>query len=119
MSVSAGSVYAGRHCAPRDRRLSVSYVVAAVFITASYPRLSDTQRMVGFLFVSLATVPFAVVGLRRTPPRTRGPWWPFLAALISLNVDNLTWYWYVYLQHQPTRPSPASWSSCRPASSAP
>jgi diguanylate cyclase (GGDEF)-like protein len=94
--------YAGLHCARGDRRASIAYLVAAAVIITSYPFLSETPRMLGFLFVSLTTVPFVVIGLRRTPAGDRGPWWFLLAALISLNADNLTWYWYVYVQRLPT-----------------
>jgi diguanylate cyclase len=94
--------YAGLHCAPADRRLSLSYLTVAIVVTVAYPWLSDTPRMFGFLLVSLATVPFAVVGLRRAAPGTRGPWWLFLLAMICFSADNLTWYWYVYGQHLPT-----------------
>jgi diguanylate cyclase (GGDEF)-like protein len=94
--------YAGLHCAPADRRLSLSYLAFAVAVTVGYPWLSDTARMIGFLLVSLLTVPFAVVGLRRAAPGARGPWWLFLFALICFSADNLTWYWYVFAQHLPT-----------------
>jgi diguanylate cyclase (GGDEF)-like protein len=80
----------------------MTYLSAVVGIAAVYPLLSETERMVAFLAVSFSTVPCVLIGLRRTPAGARGPWWLLLTALVILNADNVSWYWYVYFHGRPT-----------------
>jgi diguanylate cyclase (GGDEF)-like protein len=85
-----------------ERGTTGPYLLAAAALILAYPLLSTTQRMVAFLILSLSTLPAVVIGLRRTAPGRRRPWWLLLGALISLNADNLTWYWYVFVEHLTT-----------------
>src|SRR4051812_6873172 len=80
----------------------LAYFAATVAITLAYPALNPIQRMVAFLIVSFSTLPAVVLGLRRPPAEGRGPWWLLVGALVSLNADNVTWYWYVFVEHLPT-----------------
>jgi diguanylate cyclase (GGDEF)-like protein len=90
------SRYTGLHCARAQGRGYPGYLIAALTVTLVYPLLPPVARMVAFLAVSLSTLPAVVIGLRRTAPGDRGPWWFLLAALASLNADNVTWYVYVF-----------------------
>jgi diguanylate cyclase (GGDEF)-like protein len=55
--------------------------------------------MLAFSAVALASIPAAVVGLRRADTSERAPWRLFLIALLSLNAGNAAWYWYVRTRH--------------------
>jgi diguanylate cyclase (GGDEF)-like protein len=44
----------------------------------------------------------AVMVLRQRPRGHKSPWRLLLAGLILLNFGNLTWYWYVDVEHLPT-----------------
>jgi diguanylate cyclase (GGDEF)-like protein len=97
--------YSGLHCAPAEYGTTGPtgpYLLASAALLLTYPLLSGTQRMAAFLIVSVSTLPATVVGLRRTAPGQRLPWWLLLGALASLNADNITWYWYVFVEHLPT-----------------
>ena len=94
--------YVGLHTARPQHRTTLIYLAATAVIVAYYPLVNDTVRMISFLVVSLATVPAVIVGLRRTDPADRLPWWFMLVALITFNLDNVAWYYYVYFQGLPT-----------------
>lgn len=96
--------YAGLHCARPGvtDRVAVTYAAAVAGLMLLYPVLTEASQMITFLIVSFATVPATVYGLRRTPVHDRTPWMFMLAALITLNLDNLTWYYYVYFLEWPT-----------------
>jgi diguanylate cyclase (GGDEF)-like protein len=96
------SQYVGLHGARGDPDAVRPCLLAAGALIMAYPLLSATHRMAAFLIVSLSTLPAAVIGLRRTSPGQRLPWWLLLSSLISLNTDNVTWYWYVFVEHLPT-----------------
>lgn len=96
------SRHSGLHSTAPQHATFWPYVVFATLLTSVYPVLDNTWQMIGFLAVSVATVPAVIHGLRRTAVSDRLPWWFLLAALVSLNLDNVAWYWYVYFQGQPT-----------------
>jgi diguanylate cyclase (GGDEF)-like protein len=94
--------YRGLHAAPSGLGLSGAYLLLSVAGIAGYPFLSDVQKMVDFLAVSLATVPAVMIGLNRIPVGSRKPIWFLLAALVSFHAGNVAWYWYVFAMHLPT-----------------
>src|SRR5947209_8116289 len=95
--------YHGRHHAARrqaTRSASVyPYTAALALLIVVYPWLGSTPRMLAFSAVAFASIPAAVVGLRRAQETERATWRLLLIALISLNVGNAAWYWYVRTRH--------------------
>jgi diguanylate cyclase (GGDEF)-like protein len=69
---------------------------------AVYPFLSDFQKMIDYMAVSLATMPAVMIGINRTPAAVRRPFWLMLAALVSFNAGSTAWYWYVFALDLPT-----------------
>jgi diguanylate cyclase (GGDEF)-like protein len=88
--------YAGQHCAPAGWRVGAWCAAGFIAVIAAYPFLSPFGRMVDFLIGSLAPLPTVFIGLRRTAPADRGPWWLLVGALVSLNAGNIIWYWYAF-----------------------
>ncbi len=94
--------YAGLHSAPPQGHSTAIYIAITAIVLLAYPFISELGQMLAFLTVSFATVPAVLYGMRRTERADRTPWMFMLAALITLNLDNITWYWYVYFQGYPT-----------------
>jgi diguanylate cyclase (GGDEF)-like protein len=94
--------YTGLHSAPPQHRSTAIYIAITAVILLAYPFITDLGRMLAFLTVSFATVPAVLIGMRRTERADRTPWRFMLAALVTLNLDNLAWYYYVYFQGLPT-----------------
>jgi diguanylate cyclase (GGDEF)-like protein len=92
----------GLHCAPRQVQITWLYALVSLILVAAYPTLSTAGRMVDFLLVSFGALVPATLIVRRRPTGHRWPWWFLLSALILLNLDNVTWYWYVDVKHLPT-----------------
>jgi hypothetical protein len=46
--------------------------------------------------VTLGAVPAVLVGVRRSQPGARLPWWLLLAGLVVFNSGNVAWLWEVY-----------------------
>jgi diguanylate cyclase (GGDEF)-like protein len=96
--------YSGRHYATGRQRYGVSgqYALVTFVLAATYPWMPGILRMLAFLAVSLSTIPAVLGALRRAHRADRYPWILLVVGLVSLNIDNLAWYWYVYGRHLPT-----------------
>jgi diguanylate cyclase (GGDEF)-like protein len=92
----------GLHSAHRHVPVIWVYALTSLLLIALYPVLPALGRTADFLLVSCGALVPATMVLRERPRGHKSPWWFLLAALIALNLDNLTWYWYVDVKHLPT-----------------
>ncbi|WP_412538264.1 GGDEF domain-containing protein [Longispora sp. K20-0274] len=67
-----------------------AYLLGSVGLIAAYPLLSPGARTAALLVVTCSAVGPVLVGLRRARPVDRRPWRLLLAALVVLNLGNLT-----------------------------
>ncbi|RZU49640.1 diguanylate cyclase (GGDEF)-like protein [Krasilnikovia cinnamomea] len=78
------------------------YALAAFGLSAAYLAVPPGLRWIPFLLITLAAIPAALVGTRRSTGSGRIPWFVLLVALVVYNVGNVLSVWYVYGQHRPT-----------------
>ncbi|MEU7902072.1 GGDEF domain-containing protein [Actinoplanes sp. NPDC049118] len=78
------------------------YAAVSFALVAGYLAFPADQRTIPFLIVTFAAVPAVIVGMRRSAPAARAPWWPVLAGLVVFNIGNLAWLWYFYVQGRAT-----------------
>src|SRR5262245_40421192 len=76
------------------RTPEAGYLVASVVLIASYPLLPSWARAADLLLMTFVPIPALVIGMRRTMPGDRQPWWLLVAAQGASNATNI-----IGLQH--------------------
>jgi diguanylate cyclase (GGDEF)-like protein len=78
------------------------YTAVSLGLTAVYLLLPVSVRPVIFLLVTLGAVPAVAIGASRSPRGGRLPWFLLMTAMIFLNMGDILWVVYVFVQHHPT-----------------